>query len=193
MTAVTTPRERRTVTLVHTVKKRLRDALKPTTTTNTQSSFATDETSISPSPHQLAALPFSRSAARGNGQGDPNNNQASSSTAEDAGTSRLTPRRPCPSALPTRDFYRRFPRAIGPLANVVVTSAEDYQLLLLTAKRIAVVTSKKERKVEKGRLLEADVRKGGFFVYQPENACPQYFQLYKCAADVYGSASYLKA
>ena len=34
-----------------------------------------------------------------------------------------------PKALPTVDFYRRFPRAVGPLANVVVTSAEEYQTL----------------------------------------------------------------
>ncbi|KAL7698285.1 hypothetical protein NQL31_002798 [Lotmaria passim] len=99
-----------------------------------------------------------------------------------------------PKALPTVDFYRRFPRAVGPLANVVVTSAEEYQTLLETCDLIKLVKSSHHRDVARNRLCQKDIDKGGFFVYQPKGERPQYFRLRSASpsSDVYGSSAYIQ-
>ncbi|KPA74391.1 hypothetical protein ABB37_09097 [Leptomonas pyrrhocoris] len=100
-----------------------------------------------------------------------------------------------PQALPTVNFYGLFPRAVGPIANVVVTSPDEYQALLDTCEPVEVVKSSRDRDVRRNRLCKVDIHQGGFFVYQPQGRKPQYFKL-RCAeesSDVYGSATYIHA
>lgn len=100
-------------------------------------------------------------------------------------------REPRLEALPTPDFYERFPRAVGPMANVVIATAEEYTMFCLTARRIVVVTRPEERDVAQDRLLAEDVARGGFFIYQPSSAAPEYFLLHEEQVTVYGTASYI--
>lgn len=217
MSALLSPRERRPVTLVHVMKKKLRGVLSPSTPTDTD--FPTTINSLRNSPEAPALLSDgAASPSRQVGSSSTTNNNSNrngSPTTQTGGaqvsrrvdptitTSRVTSnatspttsspaqRYPRPDALPTPDFYERFPRAVGPLANVVVTSHAEYTMLLRTAKTIRLVSTKLERNADQRRLCEEDVQKGGFLVYQPDSVDPQYFQLYDCAEDVYGSASYM--
>ncbi|KPI88056.1 hypothetical protein ABL78_2832 [Leptomonas seymouri] len=121
--------------------------------------------------------------------------QSTSETAEHfRETRRRTERRrgPHPDALPTPNFYERFPRAVGPLANVLIASPEEYQIFCVTARRIHVVSSKRDRNAAKDRLTPEDIAKGGFFVYQPNSDNPEFFLLYDEKTSVYGSASYIR-
>jgi hypothetical protein len=100
-----------------------------------------------------------------------------------------------PQALPTENFYSRFPRAVGPLANVVVTTSEELQVLLDTCEPVVVVQSPFQRDVARRRLCREDILQGGFFVYQPKGELPHYFQ--PCEApspsEVYGTSTYIEA
>lgn len=98
---------------------------------------------------------------------------------------------PPPEALPTHNFYKRFPHAVGPLANVLISSPEEYSIFCLTARCIQVVANRNERNVEKDRLTAEDIAKGGFFVYQPNSETPRYFLLYDNKEDVYGTSNYI--
>jgi hypothetical protein len=194
MEAITSPPHRRPVTLVHVMKKKLRSVRRPSRSSETELTSPTNSTNSSRSSHVSPS--FSSPQRRGGSPADLHAFHGSRRVVPNAHlpTTSLSLRhhRPTrPQALPTPDFYDRFPHAVGPLANVVVTTLSEYHALLLTAKRIRLVSSKTERNVDEGRLVEDDVRKGGFLVYQPEGAHPQYFQLFGSASDVYGSASYV--
>ncbi|KPI88054.1 hypothetical protein ABL78_2830 [Leptomonas seymouri] len=100
-----------------------------------------------------------------------------------------------PQALPTESFYRRFPRAIGPLANVVFTSREECQPMLDACEPVEVVKSWRKRDLSRNRLCQEDINQGGFLIYQPKGKSPQYFKRRGSSGlqDVYGSASYTGA
>lgn len=100
-------------------------------------------------------------------------------------------RLPQQDALPTPNFYVRFPRSVGPVANVLIASPEEYKMFCHTARSIKVVCTKEERNVAKDRLSMEDIAAGGFFVYQPNSPTPQYFLLHDKKVDVYGTASYI--
>ncbi|KPA74393.1 hypothetical protein ABB37_09099 [Leptomonas pyrrhocoris] len=195
---------RQSASLVHVMKTKLRNALSTTTPSETESDAVLDSRNGSPSAQTSPVFPSdntqeqqgdsrpTRSDAVDDGtrSGASNTAVTESSPSSAASPSRQHSR---PHALPTPDFYERFPRAVGPTANVVVTSHEEYKILLMTAKHIKVVANKRERSVEKGWLCQEDIQKGGFLVYHSANHHPQYFQLKKHAADVYGTATYISA
>lgn len=95
-------------------------------------------------------------------------------------------------ALPTVGFYERFPRAVGPLANVLIATPEEHRIFCLTARAIKIVATREERSVAKDRLCIEDIAKGGFFVYQPNSDTPRYFLLHDKKVDVYGTSSYIR-
>lgn len=99
-----------------------------------------------------------------------------------------------PQALPTVNFYQRFPRAVGPLANVVVSSPAEYQMLRQTCDAVEVVASVRHRDVARHRLCQEDIDAGGFFVYQPKGRRSQYFKLRDVTSpsDAYGTATYIQ-
>lgn len=98
-----------------------------------------------------------------------------------------------PHALPTENFYDRFPAAVGPLANVVISSPSELEVLVKMCDRVELVKSPKYRDVALNRLCVEDVHAGGFFVYQVKGQQPQYFKLRATAPEVeYGSASYIQ-
>lgn len=98
-----------------------------------------------------------------------------------------------PSALPTVNFYERFPAAVGPMGNVVVTAEENDDMLLLINESITVVPNSRTRNVQKGRLTAKDVAEGGFLVYQPCSSNPQYFTMLTDGEGLYGSSVYICA
>ncbi|KPI88055.1 hypothetical protein ABL78_2831 [Leptomonas seymouri] len=195
---------RRPITSTQILKKSVRTTVVPTAPSSTRCGTTPNSNTGSPASQHVPQLPsgsisepqggstLDRSGIthRGDSIGASNVN---ASVSNPSSAPQQSQRCPHPNALPTPDFYERFPRAVGPLANVIVTSRKEYEALLLTAKRIEVVTSKWYRSVGKGRLCQSDIDKGGFLVYKPQSDSPQYFQLYERAEDVYGTATYLSS
>lgn len=98
-----------------------------------------------------------------------------------------------PQALPTDNFYNRFPGAVGPLANVVVTSRSELAVLKEMCDPVEVVKARQERDAALNRLCMEDVSEGGFFIYAAEGEPSQYFKLRVTApAEVYGASAYIR-
>lgn len=203
----TTQRVRRPVTVVDVMKETLRIVFTPSLS-NSPSGSPNTNLGSRMTPNSFAST---RRAPSNTGRLPSTTRQVSStsttattnaaahvdSTAQPASADTAArPRRtqgPHPTALPTENFYERFPRAVGPLANVLVVTREDYHLLLLIAQRITVVKNRWERNIREGRLSEEDLAKGGFLVYRPNSVNAQYFKMLSTAAEVYGSSTYVRA
>lgn len=98
-----------------------------------------------------------------------------------------------PEALPTESFYTRFPGAVGPTGNVVLTTEENDDVLLMINETVTVVQDPRDRNVWANRLTAEDVAKGGFLVYRPNSANPQYFTILMDGEEIYGSSMYFRA
>ncbi|KAK7201491.1 hypothetical protein NESM_000212600 [Novymonas esmeraldas] len=99
---------------------------------------------------------------------------------------------PPPCALPTPDFYERYPERVGPTGNVVIPTAEEHRLFRLTATRVTVVETH-ARDASAGLYTREDIALGGFFVYEAVHKEPEYFVLQDTGSVVYGSSTYIQA
>jgi hypothetical protein len=194
---------RRRITLVRAVKQSL---LRATSNTETNSTDGLSRHNMSSYPssssvHSAPLLPRNASTRSTSSFGEFTRHSSVASLGAEEGTSpplavqrdvQQSCRGPRPEALPTPHFYERFPRAVGPLANVLITSPEEYQMFCLTARPIEVVDQKEDRNVAKDRLCAEDIAKGGFFVYQPNSDAPRYFLLHDKKVDVYGTSAYIR-
>lgn len=158
---------RRRVTVVGALKKSLRCAT------------ASAERRLAPaqpfsSSYSPARSSTSRSASSQHGLSGSNTSDGDQTTAVNTPTTPTPAQQqrqrreihPAPrlEALPTENFYERFPRAVGPLANVVIASEEEHQIFCLTARSIELVSRPEERNAAADRLTREDVARGGFFV-----------------------------
>ncbi|KPA74394.1 hypothetical protein ABB37_09100 [Leptomonas pyrrhocoris] len=185
---------RRQKTLVHAIKQTFCGATSSTGTTNKSSGVASRRNTS----NYPTAVPSSSTAPALSSTRSPRtlNALTRSSSVVTLGRAPETPSRrerrvgPPPEALPTPNFYERFPRAVGPLANVLITSPEEFGHFRLIARPIRVVERKEERNAAKDRLSREDIARGGFFVYEPDNDAPRYFLLHDKKVNVYGTSSY---
>lgn len=193
----TTQGAQRPVTVVGAMKETLRSVFSSgpakSANGNTTSSPASRAGNITPFPSSTVPRTTIRRVHQSATQTTPANTPAPATTTTAPQPRQRSSRQAHPDALPAPNFYEQFPHAVGPLANVVVTSDEDYLMMLLIAQRITIVRNRWDRNEREGRLSEEDIAKGGFFVYAPKSDNPQYFKMLTAAAKVYGSSSYSKA
>lgn len=97
-----------------------------------------------------------------------------------------------PMALPCPNFYELYPAAVGPVANVLIASEEELEVVKLVAKPLSdaeVQRMQRQRWAKPSKGAEP-LKTPCYYVHAPNSDSPLFFCLVEDPAEVYGSSTY---